>query len=189
VPEIGLPAIIFIALSLSADCFAVALSGSLNPGARGFKLVLRVALAFGIFQAGMTAAGWLAGSTIVNYIAAYDHWLAFAMLSFIGGRMLWGSRHSGDSGEKSVDITGWWTLLVLAVATSLDALAVGLSLSLLQVNVVMAVSTIGVVALAVTAIGFIAGRKLGELVGRRAEAAGGAILIIIGIIILVEHLR
>jgi putative Mn2+ efflux pump MntP len=146
---------------------------------------LRIAVFFGLFQAAMTLIGWWAGSYILEFIEGFDHWIAFGLLAFVGGRMIWESFHEE---EKKMDITRWRFLFILAIATSLDALAVGLSFAFLQVNLFMASVTIGVVALIITIIGFLAGKKLGELVGRRAELVGGAILIIIGIRILIEHL-
>jgi putative Mn2+ efflux pump MntP len=188
VQDAGFFSILVIALGLSADCFAVALGGSLSQKKFRIGLLLRLALAFGIFQAGMTWLGWLAGSTVIDYIAAYDHWLAFGLLAFIGGRMIWESFRPDGARPKGAGPGGWWTLLLLSLATSLDAMAVGLSLAFLQVNIALAALTIGLVALAVTATGFASGRRLGALVGKRAEAIGGAILIIIGIRLLLEHL-
>jgi putative Mn2+ efflux pump MntP len=185
VPAVEFLSVLLIALSLAADCFAVALGGSLSPEARSPKLVARVAVSFGVFQAGMTWAGWLAGSVAVSYIASYDHWLAFALLAFIGGKMIRESRRPGSGGIR---ITAWGTLLVLSLATSLDALAVGLSLAFLRANIVLAGLAIGLVALAVTALGFVLGRRLGALAGKRSETIGGAVLIVIGVWILLEHL-
>lgn len=184
----GFVSILVIALSLSADCFAVALSGSFSEKHRNIGLTLKVALSFGLFQAGMTLLGWTAGHTVVDYIADYDHWLAFLMLAFVGGKMLRESFRTKDTGEKTVDFGAWGTLLFLSVATSIDALAIGLSLAFLQVNIILASLTIGLVTLAVTAVGFVAGRKLGLLFGKKAEAIGGVILILIGLRILLEHL-
>lgn len=133
----------------------------------------------------MTLIGWWAGSYILEFIKNFDHWVAFGMLAFVGGRMIWESFHET---EKKSDITKWRFLFLLAIATSLDALAVGLSFAFLNANVLVASITIGVVAFIITLVGFLAGKKLGELVGKRAEIIGGVILIIIGIRILIEHL-
>ena len=186
--DIGFVSVLVIALGLSADCFAVALCGSLSRTTISAGKVARVALAFGVFQSVMTLAGWLAGRTVIDFIAAYDHWLAFALLLLVGGKMIRESIRGDGAGSDGTDISAWWTLLVLSVATSLDALAVGLSLAFLRGNIFLASLTIGLVALAVTAIGFVSGRKLRGLAGRWAEAVGGAILIIIGLRILLEHL-
>jgi putative Mn2+ efflux pump MntP len=180
--------ILIIALGLSADCFAVALSASCAKKSLTLWQGLRVALSFGLFQAAMTVIGWLAGRTVIDFISGYDHWLAFGLLFFVGGRMIWESLHDKECKEAKTDITGWLYLLTLSVATSLDALAVGLSFAFLEVNLTLASATIGVVACIITLLGFFAGKKLGALVGKRAEIIGGIILIGIGIRILIDHL-
>jgi putative Mn2+ efflux pump MntP len=186
--ESGFWSVLIIAVGLSADCFAVALSSSISRRTLPILQGLRAALFLGVFQSAMTLLGWWAGNRINEFIAPYDHWLAFALLVFVGGRMIWESLHEKEDGKKTIDITSWWLLFVLAVATSLDALAVGLSFAFLQVNIISASVTIGAVALIITLGGFLAGKKLGEIIGKRAEIVGGIILIAIGIRILVEHL-
>ncbi len=180
--------ILIIAIGLSPDCFAVALSGSISMRTLSFLQVFRTSLAFGLFQALMPILGWLAGRTVVNLIAVYDHWVAFILLVVIGGRMIWESFHSKNSRVKGADITKGFLLLTLSVATSIDALAVGLTFAFLEVNITLASSIIGVVAFVVTSIGFLLGRKLGTLIGRRAETVGGVILIGIGLRILLYHI-
>ena len=180
--------ILIIALGLSADCFAVALSSSISKKSLPLWQGFRVALSFGLFQVFMTVVGWLAGRTVIEFISAYDHWLAFVLLLFVGGRMIWESLHEKEGKKANIDITRWLFLLTLSIATSLDALAVGLSFAFLKVNLTLASATIGVVAFAITFTGFFAGKKLSSLVGKRAEIIGGIILIIIGIQILLEHL-
>lgn len=180
--------VLFIALGLSADCFAVAISGSIAVSRLTPLQVLRAAFAFGFFQAMMPVIGWLAGRTAIDLIADYDHWIAFALLGAIGGRMIWESFRPNDENSKKSDITKGFLLLTLAVATSIDALAVGLTFAFLQVNIVLAVVTIGIVSFVVTIVGFMLGRKAGRLIGRRAETIGGLILIAIGLRILISHL-
>jgi manganese efflux pump family protein len=188
VSNTGFLSIIIIAVGLAADCFAVALGASIaRKNLRAWQ-GLRVALAFGLFQSGMIIVGWLAGRTIIDLISTYDHWLAFGLLLFVGGRMIWESLHEKEGSESRVDITRWLVLLTLAIATSLDALAVGLSFAFLDVNLALASVTIGVVAFIITLLGFLGGKKLGEMVGKRAEIVGGIILILIGLRILLEHL-
>jgi len=136
----------------------------------------------------MTVIGWLAGRTVIDFISSYDHWLAFGLLLFVGGRMIWESFHEKEDDKARTDITKWHFLLLLSVATSLDALAVGLSFAFLEVNLTLASVTIGAVAFIITFSGFFAGKKLGGLVGRRAEIIGGIILVGIGLRILLEHL-
>ncbi|MDO8567236.1 MAG: manganese efflux pump MntP family protein [Dehalococcoidales bacterium] len=176
-----------IAVGLSADCFAVALSAGCSIKTPSPSQVLRTSLAFGIFQTLMSLLGWLAGRVVLGLIANYDHWVAFGLLAFVGGRMLWGSFRP-QKHQRQDDITRGVSLLILSVATSMDALAVGLSFALLAINIAIASSIIGVVALAVTATGFMVGRKAGDLMGKRAETAGGIILIAIGLRILLSHL-
>ena len=180
--------VLLIALGLSADCFAVALSGSIAMRTVSGLQVFRTSLAFGLFQALMPVLGWLAGRTIVEIIADYDHWVAFVLLAIIGSRMIWESFRSKDKPSESTDITKGLLLLVLSVATSIDALAVGLTFAFLEVNIVMAVSTIGLVAFVATTIGFLLGRKASGLIGKRAEAIGGVVLIAIGLRILLTHI-
>lgn len=180
-------AVLLIALGLSADCFAVAISGSIALKNPSFWQTLRVALSFGFFQALMTFLGWLAGRTIVDLISGYDHWLAFGLLVFVGLRMLREGFEHREKEEK-VDISRGIMLIVLSVATSLDALAVGLSIALMKVHIAVASAIIGSVALAVTATGFLLGHRVGSLIGKRAELVGGLVLIGIGLKVLIEHL-
>lgn len=185
----GFFSILIIALGLSADCFAVSLAGSVSLRRLPGRLVLRVTLAFGLFQAGMTLLGWLAGSSVTAYISPYDHWLAFGLLIVIGGHMLWESFHTSESEERrAARIASWPVLFVLAVATSIDALAAGLSFAFLRVNIALASLTIGLTASVVTIAGLFLGRRVGALIGRRAEMIGGVILIGIGLDILIAHL-
>jgi len=181
-------AILLIAVGLSADCFAVALSSSISRKTLPFVQIFRVSLFFGVFQAIMPVLGWLAGRTIVEFISDFDHWLAFALLALVGGRMIWESFHNTARRSEITDVTRLRSLLILSVATSIDALAVGLAFALLDTEIVAASVTIGTVAFVVTAIGLIVGKKAGSLMGRRAEAIGGIILIGIGVRMVLEHM-
>jgi putative Mn2+ efflux pump MntP len=185
----GLFTILLIALGLSADCFAVALGASTSSTGHLRSRALRTALSFGLFQAVMPVLGWLAGRTIVDVIADFDHWVAFGLLAGVGGHMLWESFRSEHTENNNTDVTRGLLLLTLSLATSIDALAVGLSFAFIEeVNIVMASVIIGVVAFVATGVGFLAGRKAGELVGKRAETVGGLVLIGIGVRILLSHL-
>lgn len=184
---IDILSVILIGLGLSADCFAVALTVGASGKEFSLRNMLKVALAFGIFQMAMPLLGWLVGQTVVSYIEQYDHWLAFVLLAFIGGKMIIEFIRNGTEAE-SVDISRWGTLITLAVATSIDALAVGLSFALLKINIVVAAGIIGVVAFSVSAFSFWLGRKVSALVGRWALLAGGIILIGIGLRILLTHM-
>ena len=182
------PSIILVALGLSADCFAVALSGGISNKNHSWPQRFRVSSSFGLFQALMTVLGWLAGRTVVEFVAACDHWVAFGLLVIISGRMLWESFRPEHSQDKEVDITKGLLLITLSIATSIDALAVGLSFAFLKVNITMASLTIGAVAFLATTIGLMAGKRAGKIIGKRAEAIGGIILLAIGIRILLSHL-
>lgn len=180
--------IIFIAFSLSADCFAVALSGSAAMGNLSRFQVVRTSFAFGLAQFLMPVIGWLAGRTVVSIISAYDHWLAFTLLALVGGRMIWESLKGENEGAEGADITRGFVLLTLTVATSIDSLAVGLSFAFLEIGIIQAGLIIGLVAFSVTAAGFWLGRKAGVLLGNKAKLVGGVVLIGIGLRILITHI-
>ncbi len=178
-----------LACALAMDAFAVAIvTGlTLNPITR--RHVFRLAFHFGLFQALMPLIGWAAGKAVYRYISGSDHWIAFALLAFVGGRMLWGTVCDKDEEKASfADPTSGWALVLLSIATSIDALAVGLSLAMVGSTIIIPAIIIGVVAAAFTATGMLLGRQIGSLWGKRVEMLGGLILIGIGIKILVEHL-
>ncbi|MBT3363201.1 MAG: manganese efflux pump [Chloroflexi bacterium] len=180
--------ILIIAVGLAVDCFAVSVSGSISMKKVARLPMLRMALAFGLFQAGMTALGWLVGQTVVDYIASVDHWIAFGLLALVGAKMIWESIHADSDNAKTVDVTKGLALLVLSIATSIDALAVGVSFAVLDVNIAFACALIGTAALTLTIIGLILGKRLGTDFGKRAEIVGGIVLIGIGTRILISHL-
>lgn len=177
-----------IAVGLAMDAFAVAIATGLALGEVSARQTFRLSWHFGFFQFLMPVIGWMAGLTVERWIAAYDHWLAFGLLGFIGGKMIH-EAVTGMDGEKAAgDPTRGVSLVVLSVATSVDALAVGLSLGVLHVRIWQPAVVIGIVACALTAAGMHLGRRLGERFGKRMEVAGGAVLIAIGLKILVSHL-
>ncbi len=178
--------ILLIGLSLSADCFAVALSASLSKNKQTRAGIFRTALSFGLFQAIMPVLGWLAGRSFVEIISSFDHWIAFGLLVFIGGKMVWASLTEKE--EKERNISHGWTLITLSFATSIDALAVGLSFAFLDINIWFASGIIGMVAFLATLLAFLIGMKVSGVLGKRAELIGGLVLIGIGIKILIEHL-
>jgi manganese efflux pump family protein len=178
----------FIALGLAADCFAVALGGSLSIRKLRYIQIFRTGLAFGLAQTLMPVIGWLVGKTVIDYVAGYDHWVAFGLLAVVGGRMLWEAFHEKDEHKEDTDISRGLLLVTLALATSIDALAVGLSYAFLEINILFAGLLIGIVAFLITHLGFYLGRKAGHLLGRNARIIGGVILIGIGARILVSHL-
>ncbi|GAP22642.1 manganese efflux pump MntP family protein [Leptolinea tardivitalis] len=181
---------LIISIGLAMDAFAVSLGVGTSPSdcaEASWRRVLRIASHFGLFQAGMTLFGWLAGSTIAGLISHFDHWVAFALLAWVGGRMI----KEGFGPEEdchSDDITHGKTMVVLCVATSIDALAVGLSLAMLQVNIWSTSAVIGVVTLFLSLVGGFAGHVLGSKFGQRMEVIGGVILVGIGLRILITHL-
>jgi putative Mn2+ efflux pump MntP len=168
--------LIAVAFALAMDAFAVALGAGLTLERVGGRHLFRLGFHFGLFQALMPVVGWLAGLTVQRWIAAYDHWLAFGLLAFVGG-----------DEERAKDPTRGFTLVLLSVATSIDALAVGLSLAVLGVNIWLPALVIGLVAGAMTVAGMLLGRRIGALWGPRVEIAGGLILLAIGLKILLEH--
>jgi putative Mn2+ efflux pump MntP len=137
----------------------------------------------------MPILGWAAGEKLIRHIEKYDHWVAFALLLAVGGKMVFESfRPEKEGGRERPDPTRGAPLIVLSVATSLDALGVGLSLAALRVSIIFPAVVIGIVASAMTVAGMKTGPALGKVIGRRAELLGGVILILIGIKILADHL-
>jgi manganese efflux pump family protein len=171
-----------IALALAMDAFAVSLASCCRLPQVNVGHVARLALSFGFFQFLMPVIGWLAGRGLSRWLTAFDHWVAFGLLAIIGGKMLWESFRSSGSGVQ--DLTRGWMLLTLAIATSIDALVVGLSLAVLDVSIWVPSIVIGIVAAALTAIGALFGSGLGRRFGLWAERFGAAVLIGIGVRIL-----
>ncbi|GAA0756326.1 putative Mn2+ efflux pump MntP [Erythromicrobium ramosum] len=173
---------LLLAVALAMDAFAVALTqgAKFRPSLRGG---LAIALTFGVFQALMPLAGWVIGAVALIYVEAVDHWIAFGLLTFLGVRMLGG--HVGDE-EAARALTGR-TLLIAGVATSIDALAAGITLPALGVSPWLAVALIGIVTFVMSGAGVALGRRAGDHLGEWAERAGGIILIGLGVKILAEH--
>jgi manganese efflux pump family protein len=180
--------LIGLAVGLSMDAFAVAIGVGLTLEGASRRQTLRLALHFGLFQAFMPIIGWLAGLTVARWIAPFDHWVAFGLLAAIGGKMIYESFRHEEPDEKRPDPTRGGSLVLLSVATSIDALAVGLSLALIDVEIWYPALVIGLVAGALTALGMWLGDKLGDLFGKRMETLGGLVLVAIGVKILVDHL-
>jgi putative Mn2+ efflux pump MntP len=179
--------ILGLAVALAMDAFAVAIGTGLVLGRPTRGQTMRLAFHFGLFQFLMPVAGWLAGRTVEAYIRATDHWVAFALLTFVGGRMLWEARRN-ETEVRPGDPTRGWMLLVLSVATSVDALAVGFSMAFLQVPIWLPSVVIGIVAFAFTVVGLLLGSRIGRTLGPWPELVGGLVLLGIGVRILVEHL-
>jgi putative Mn2+ efflux pump MntP len=179
--------ILFIAVGLAMDAFAVAVvTGSVY---KEFKVrhALRMALFFGGFQAVMPVIGFLAGLGLKDYIEAYDHWVAFALLCLVGGKMIYES-FKIEAAERNRDPSNLLVLLALSFATSIDALAVGITLSLLKTPILLAATIIGLVTFGLSYCGVSLGKRFGHFFESKVEVAGGVILIVIGLKILIEHL-
>lgn len=187
----GFVEIFLIGVGLSMDAFAVSVCKGLGMHRVNYAHALVIALFFGVFQGLMPVIGWLVGSAFAVYVTAVDHWIAFALLAFVGGKMLWDAFH--DEGEEEDDETSTQKLdlrelFMLAIATSIDALAVGVTFAFLQVNIVSAITIIGCTTFVISIAGVYVGNVFGSRYKSRAELTGGIILILIGLKILLEHL-
>ena len=193
-------ALLLIAMGVSADAFAVAVGKGLTMRRLHTPTAVSIALAFGVAQALMFLVGWLLGAQLETYVTSVDHWIAFALLLLVGGAMLYEARSgsdddaAGDVPDGSPGVVATRSrvapreLLVLAVATSIDALAVGISSALLDVDIVVAVLLIGVVTCVLSFAGVALGQRAGARFRGPAEVAGGLVLIAIGTRILLQHL-
>jgi putative Mn2+ efflux pump MntP len=177
-----------VAIALAMDAFAVAIVTGLALTPMTKRHVFRLAFHFGLFQAMMPILGWAAGSAVHRYIASYDHWIAFGLLAFVGGKMIVSVLDGAGETRVTNDPTSGWDLVLLSVATSIDALAVGISLAVMRMEILLPALIIGVVAASLTTVGMVLGRRIGAAWGRRVEVLGGLVLIAIGTKILIEHL-
>ena len=176
-----------LALALAMDAFAVALgTGAVLSRLTG-RHIFRLGFHFGLFQALMPVIGWLAGRSIMQWVAAWDHWIAFSLLALIGGRMIY-EAFSNEEKADDRDPTKGLSLIALSIATSIDALAIGFSLSVIGVSIWMPALVIGMVAGVLTVTGMLLGGRIGDRWGTRVEIFGGLVLIAIGFKILIEHL-
>ena len=178
--------ILLIAFGLAMDSFSVSITNGLEN--RTFKTAnaFRIGLFFGLFQAIMLLIGWFAGIHVLDFISGLDHWIAFGLLAFIGCRMIYESVKVET--KKLLSSLSIGLLLTLSVATSIDALAVGLSFSFLRISIILPAIIVGLVAFSLSFLGVYLGGKMGRFLKNRVEILGGLILIFIGIRILVEHL-
>jgi len=178
-----------LAVGLAMDAFAVSIAAGLSIPQVTLRHTFRLAFHFGLFQALMPILGYLAGRQAMVWIADYDHWVAFGLLGAIGGKMLLDAARGPKSTQPDAsDPSRGIALVGLSVATSLDALAVGLSMALLRVSVWLPAVVIGLVAAGLSAVGVTFGARLGSRFGRLAELAGGCVLVAIGVRILIAHL-
>ena len=177
-----------VALGLSMDAFAVSLGKGMCMNKLNLRNPLVIALFFGSFQALMPLLGWLLGKQFERYITAVDHWIAFGLLAFIGGKMMFDALKANRSQDACENTLYLRELSILAVATSIDALAVGVTFSFLHISIVPAVLLIGAIAFILSFAGVCIGCKFGAKLQDKAELAGGVVLILIGTRILLEHL-
>ena len=183
----GIIEIVLIAVGLAMDAFAVSICKGLSMSKMDWKKALIIALYFALFQGGMPVIGYFLGVGFEESIKFIDHWIAFGLLAFIGGNMIKNalSKKEDDEIDDKVDFK---TMIVLAIATSIDALAVGITFAFLNVNIILAVSLIGIITFIISCIGVKLGNVFGDKYEKKAELAGGIVLVLIGLKILLEHL-
>jgi putative Mn2+ efflux pump MntP len=179
-----------IGLSLSVDAFAAAVGKGATGKRPNFIDALRIGFVFGLFEAITPAIGWLIGTALSDWISAIDHWVAFGLLAIVGGHMLWHASKSADEATSPEDAKhhSLTRIAFTALATSIDAMAVGVSLAVLDVDILTACLVIGTITTVVATIGVMLGKKAGPYLGRYADILGGAALISIGGFILYQHL-
>src|SRR4030042_5715805 len=180
--------ILLIAIGLAMDALAVSITYGITIKQQKINNALKIGLSFGSFQAFMPLIGWLAGLTLRDLISGVDHWIAFGLLSLIGCKMIYESTKMGGEKKETVSLS-LWMLLMLSIATSIDALAVGISFAFLNISIVTPIIVIGTVTFMLSFLGVLIGNKAGHFFERKIEVIGGLILIGIGIKILIEHLN
>jgi putative Mn2+ efflux pump MntP len=183
-----IPVLIGIAVGLSMDALAVSVANGIMIKKLQVRHAFRIAFSFGFFQAIMPLIGWAAGITFSTYIKEFDHWVAFALLVLVGGRMIWESISASKKDEAMKNCLHFPTLLVLSLATSIDALAVGVSFAFLDMTIWFPMLVIGLITFAICFTGVILGNKIGSFFGNKLGIIGGLVLIGIGIEILLQHI-
>ena len=180
--------VFFIAVGLDMDACAVSVSNGIALKKVRRKDALKMALFFGLFQFFMPLVGYFLGSTVRQYIEAYDHWVAFILLALIGLNMIKEARSEKEEEQRGSIVLSAKLLTLQAIATSIDALAVGITFAFLKVNIALSVSLIGIITFILSFIGVMVGNRFGSKYKNKAELAGGIVLILIGIKVLLEHL-
>lgn len=178
--------ILFIALAVSFDAMAVAAANGAHHHKMGAKKALKIAFYFGFFQFLMPLIGYVLGIGLIQFITGIDHWIAFILLTALGVKMLIESFKKEE--EKKIDIHSLKILLIQSIATSIDALIIGVTIALLPINIWLSVSIIGITTFVLSLISIYIGKKGGEKWGKKAEIFGGLVLIVIGLKILLGHL-
>jgi manganese efflux pump family protein len=185
---VSLIEIFIIGIGLAMDCFAVCLSCSISTPSLKKRESLKIAFFFGLFQGGMPILGWLLGKSFYSSVSSIDHWIAFSILAIIGIKMIIEALKEVDK-KRNINIKMLKVLLLLSVATSIDAFVVGMSFAFLQVNILTAAISIGLITFLISIFGVFLGKKFGLLINSKwAEIAGGIILIGIGVKTLIQHL-
>lgn len=187
---VGFVELFLIGVGLSMDAFAVSICKGLGMSRLNMRQAAVISLFFGGFQALMPLIGWALGSQLTDFITPIDHWIAFGLLAFVGGKMLWDAFHEDDEDEgaqtdEKLDLK---ELLMLAIATSIDALAVGITFAFLQVAIVPSIAIIGLITFVISFAGVAVGHFFGARFEKPATIVGGVVLILIGVKILLEHL-
>lgn len=185
--KMGYAELMMIAVGLSMDAFAVSLCKGLGMSVLDKRGALLIASCFGGFQALNPLVGWVLGKQFEKYIVSYDHWAAFILLALIGGKMLLEAARRKDSDEQCRFVLDYKELLGLGLATSIDALAVGVTFAFLKVSILPAIATIGITTFAISFVGVALGHRVGSRFRKGAEFVGGVVLILIGTKILLEH--
>lgn len=186
----GIIELLLVGIGLSMDAFAVSVCKGLCMKRLDMRKAVVIALFFGGFQALMPLVGWALGTQFEQFITPVDHWIAFVLLALIGAKMLWDSFHEGEEDiscpvDDKLDVR---ELTMLAIATSIDALAVGITFAFLQVDIVASVAIIGITTFVLALVGVAVGHRFGARYEKAATITGGVVLILIGLKILLEHL-
>ncbi|MGE5496341.1 MAG: manganese efflux pump MntP family protein [Burkholderiales bacterium] len=184
----GFIELLLVSAGLSMDAFAVSLCKGLSMNKISLRNSAIISLFFGGFQAVMPLIGWVLGKQFESYITNVDHWIAFGLLAFIGGKMIFGTFKQDESTDACEAALNLKELTLLAVATSIDALAVGVTFAFLQVLIVPSVLIIGIITFSLSFAGVFIGHRFGVKLKAKAEVAGGVVLVLIGLKILLEHL-
>ncbi|MFL9913697.1 manganese efflux pump MntP [Paraburkholderia sp. RL17-337-BIB-A] len=182
-------ATLFLAFAMSTDAFAAAIGKGATLHRPHWREALRTGIIFGVIEALTPLVGWFLGRAAAQYVSAWDHWIAFTLLFVLGARMVFNSFSVKEAEETKPAAHSFWLLALTGFATSIDAMAVGAGLAFVNVNIYSTAAAIGLATTLMVTIGVLLGRVIGHVVGRRAELAGGVVLIGIGCAILVEHLQ
>ncbi|VVN08724.1 putative manganese efflux pump MntP [Pseudomonas fluorescens] len=180
--------LIFLALAMSTDAFAAALGKGASLHKPRFIEAVRTGLIFGVIEAITPIIGWSIGQVATRFVESWDHWIAFVLLLALGLHMIYNGLKHDDEEEEKPGQHSFLILAVTAFATSIDALAVGVGLAFVDVNILVAAAAIGLATTVMVTIGVMLGRALGTVVGKRAEIVGGVVLMLVGATILYEHL-